>query len=293
MRNQSNFLYTADNRKNKNSLFYPIFTSVYKVLINEELLPANDGTFVSARNAKLARGDAIRDLLNHNQLCTLFSQLNNPIKWLSSDITEDRTPNFWRYLTGLEFEKATPGIVAGTRGSPPQRSRVVEVVTPEIFARTLSDPFLYKQSDEWFIKFYQFLSDQSALWRSPESILRAKRILRLQSGGHVLPFQADDSPNAYLPFQMNIDTSSRIVKPEIAQDEEAYKFLKELGIPEWDIVEEVIKTILPRYRLNLPKISNHEHMRDFAKIKLAYKTDSQIKKNRLQAELQTTPFYPG
>ena len=289
-RNRNNFLYMVDNTRNKNNLLYPIFTRVCEALIDEELLPANDGTFVSARNAKLARGDAIRDLLNHKQLGTLFSQLNNPIKWLSSDITERRTPNLWRYLIGLELEKAVPDLVAGTRGLPPQSGRVVEVVTPEMFARTLSNPFLYKQSDEWFIKFYKFLSDQPALWRSPGSILRSKPILRLQSGGHVNPFRADDSPSAYLPFQTNTDTSSPIVKLEITQDEEAYKFLRELGIPEWDIVEEVIKTTLPRYRLNLPKISNNEHMRDFAKIELAYKTDSQMKKKRLRIELQRTPF---
>ena len=254
----------------KKDLFCPIFNRVYAALMNKELLPANDGTFVSAPNAKLARGDAIRNLLNHNQLGTLFSQSNDTVKWLSSEITEDQTPNLWQYLMNLEVEDFA--------------------VIPDTFARRLSKSFLSTQSDEWFIKFYKFLSARSALWRAPRDVLRTKPILRLQDGEHVNPFQEDNSPNAYLPIGRNIDTSFPIVKIELSEDEEALKFLMDLGIQKWDIVEEVIRYVLPKYRSDYLTVPTEDYKNDFDKIERAYKTDSKEKRDRLRQALLKVPF---
>ena len=193
----SEYWYCMAHWVEKKDLFCPIFNRVYEALMNEELLPTHDGMYVSAPNAKLARGDAIRNLLDQNQLGALFSQPNGRIKWLSSDITQDRTPNLRQYLMALEVEDFE--------------------VTPDTFARRLSKPFLSTQSDEWFIKFYRFLFAQPALWRSPRSVLRTKPILRLQDGGHVNPFREDNSPNAYLPIGGNTDTSFPIVKIELSE----------------------------------------------------------------------------
>ena len=260
-------IYTAADKKD---LFYPIFMKVCETLMNEELLPANDGTFVSAPNAKLARGDAIRNLLNHNQLGTLFSQPNDTIKWLSSEITQDRTPNLRQYLMGLEIEEFE--------------------VAPDTFARRLSKSFLSTQSDEWFIKFYNFLSEQQALWRYPRSVLRTKPILRLQDGGHVNPFRENNSPNAYLPIGWDTDTSFPIVKIELSEDEEALKFLMDLGIQKWDIIDEVIRNVLPKYKSDYLTVPIEDHKNDFAKIEHAYKTDSKEKRDRLRRALLEIPF---
>ncbi len=45
------------------SLFYPIFNKVRRALMNEDLLPADDGTFVAARNAKIAGSERLTNLL--------------------------------------------------------------------------------------------------------------------------------------------------------------------------------------------------------------------------------------
>ena len=268
--NEYYWFYAVDTEADKNDLFYPIATRVREALMNKELLPANDGTFASAPNAKLARGDAIRDILNHNQLGMLFSQPNDTIKWLSSDITQDSTPHLRRYLMDLEIEDFA--------------------VTPDTFARRLSKLFLSIQSDEWFIKFYKFLSTRQALWRSPGSVLRTKPILRLQDGGHVNPFREDNSPNAYLPIGWDIDTSFPIVKIGISEDKEARKFLIDLGIQKWDIVEEVIRHILPKYRSDFLTVPIEDYKNDFAKIERAYKADSKEKRDRLWQALLEIPF---
>ena len=258
---------------NRDSLFCPIFVKAREAFMNEELLPANDGKFVSARNAKFADSEGLRNLLDPSQLSLLFER-PNVTKWVISDITARRTHDLWRFLRN-EFR--------------------IEEVDPKMFARRLSEPFLQQQSDEWFIKFYKFLSvDERApksLWHPPYSILRFKPIIRLQDGKHVNPSPGKNSPpNAYLPIGSDTDTSFPIIKVELTQDEEVRRFLSELGVPEWDIVEEVIKHILPKYDCNLPMVTVEDHQTDFEKIERAFGKALGDKRYRLEKRLQETAF---
>ena len=249
----------------RDSLFHPIFKRVREALMNEELLPANDGTFVSALNAKLARGDAIRDLLEHKQLGDLFDS-SNEIKWLSDEITQDRTPELRSFLMKLD----------------------VEEVRPPTFASRLSEEFLEQQDDTWFIEFYRFLSTH---YRDLRYYLPTKPILRLEDGTHVNPPRGDgSSPSAYLASEADADTPSPIIKVELTQDEEVRNFLRELGVREREIVDDVIEHILPKYECGNRIILVEEHRIDFEKIKRACKTDSQANKTRLQKRLRQTPF---
>lgn len=69
-----------------------------------------------------------------------------------------------------------------------------------------------------------------------------------------------------------------------------HQFLQKLNIPQWDIVDEVVETILPKYERNPPRVPTEEHMSDFEKITLAYNTCKQSRKMQLETELQATHF---
>ncbi|MYG08893.1 hypothetical protein F4167_20215 [Candidatus Poribacteria bacterium] len=271
------FLESFANRLNNlvydpEDLFYAIYAKVREVLKNEALLPTNDNSFVSARDAVLTRSDAVRSLLTDIQLGMLLRPNvdgNATLKWLSAAITLDRTPSLRKYIMD---------------------SLEVEEVTPAMFARRLSEKFLSSQTDEWFIKFYKFLSDQPALWSSSGSVLRTKPILRLKDGTHVNPPQETSHPTAYFSVGPTTDASLSIVKWEISQDEGAYDFLKALGLQESDLVAEVVETVLPKYKQDFPTVSINDHLCDFAKIERAYKTDSREKIERLLKALRETPF---
>ena len=260
--------------EDKNNLFYPVFSRLRETFMNEELLPANDKTFISAQSAKLADSERLIELLNPHQLSLLFKR-SGVTKWLLSDITARRTQNLWRYL---------------------RNELGIDEVDPEMFARRIDELFLEQQPDSWFIDFYKFLfvgeRPPKSLWTAASNvlqrpgILRSKPILRLQDDSLVNP----NEPNVYLSKGTNSDTTSRLIKSEISQNENAHKFLKELGIPEWDIVAEVIGKILPKYWNNPSSISSAEYERDLSKIVSAYDTDSAKKKNQLQEKLQTTSF---
>ena len=272
------FLEALANRLNnlaydKENLFYSIFTGVREALKKDALLPTSDGEFVSARNAALTRSDAVRNLITPAQLRILLrsnTDRNVPRKWLSAEITLDRTPSLRGYL--ME--------VLG-----------IEEVTPDMFARRLTKEFLSAQTDEWFVKFYKFLSEQPALWRYDNAVLRAKPILRLQDRTHVIPAQDGAVPTAYVSPTQRTDTALPIVKWEITQDKSAYRFLKTLGVQECDIVAEVIEKVLPRYKSKMSPVPINDHLQDFDKIQRAYNnTDSIEKKEQLKTMLRETPF---
>ncbi|MYB01116.1 hypothetical protein F4X90_15805 [Candidatus Poribacteria bacterium] len=68
------------------------------------------------------------------------------------------------------------------------------------------------------------------------------------------------------------------------------QFLQKLKIPQWDIVDEIIKTILPKYEWNSSRVPIKEHMSDFKKIALAYNNCGELEKMRLQIKLKATRF---
>lgn len=198
---------------NEGDIYYSISKKAKEAFLNKELLPASDGTFISARKAKIARGADLINLLDQEQ-CNLFFQAdaNDNIKYLEKEITQDRTPCLRSYLL---------------------RELEVEEVTPESFVERLSKNFLVQQSDEWFIKFYGFLSERPGL----KQHLKTKPIIRLQDNTHVIPFKDNGQPNAFLPPEG--DTDFPTVKREIFNDQQSKKFLSDLGIGKIGKKEEI------------------------------------------------------
>jgi len=258
----------------ENNIFYPIVKAVRDALKEQELLPDDNGTFVSAINAKLASAEWLRKLLKEKHLRVLY-KTDQPLKWLSGDITERGKSNLWNFI---------------------REQLKVEEVTPDSFARKIDETFLSNRSDDWMILFYKNISTIPALWKKGDGHwnspgpLRNRGIIKLQDGSFVKPFNDDNSPNAYLSNEMDAETSLPIVKIEISKEDKVLQFLKDLGIPEVDIVEEVIERVLPKYTPGLPIVSIDDHENDIVKIERAYLTDSQEKKRRLKEKLQTTAF---
>ena len=246
----------------ENGMFYPIVDAVYEALMDEDLLPTDGGTFVSARNAKLARGADLRKVLNHDQLSSVF-HLESRIKWLTGEITQDRTPDLRRYL--IDQLK-------------------VEEVRPERIVELLGKSFLEEQSDQWLIDFYKFLDDKPELWKKPGATLKKKEIIRLENNSHVVPFKSDGTPNVYLPSlaPSNFPT----IKKSIFSDEIAADFLKRLGIIEPDLFAEIIEFILPKYAVDKTIIDQEENINDLKKIKRLLDEPSQGRSSNSLAKLR-------
>ena len=224
-------------------MFHPIVVSVRRTLSEQPLLPAENGGFTSAKEAKLARGVDLRRLLSDGQLTRLFGS-DVPLNWISGEITQDRTPDLRKYL----MEELN-----------------IEEITPDSFARKVTKEFLAEQTDDWIAQFYSFLSGQEALWRagrySSEQAgpIRDKQFIRLENGEHVKPFDNDGHPNAYLPPED--ETNFPTVKRRILDNEEALNFLKKLKIREIGEREEIESILSSYYGKDTPDPSIDRHLK--------------------------------
>jgi hypothetical protein len=226
----------------KDGMFRPIYDEVCVALRDKLLLPTDDEGFVAGRQARLGRGEALRKLLSPKQLRLLYSS-EQELRWLSGEITEDRTYTLRQYLI---------------------RELAVAEIDPERLAADLTREFLEHQDDRWMVKFYRFLNEQTALWRpkrrySAAGPLRAKAIIRLENGVHVVPFDHNDRPNAYLPGR-SLSDEYPFVRSSLVKHAEAAEFLQNLGlrkVADEDIVRNTLDTW---YRFESPFPAKEEHL---------------------------------
>ena len=80
-----------EREKFMGGLLWPFFERVIRALKNEALLPCSDGSYASAADVRLSRTQDLRDLFQPDQLGAIL-EAEKPIRWLSADITADRTP---------------------------------------------------------------------------------------------------------------------------------------------------------------------------------------------------------
>ncbi len=252
----------------EDSFFYPIVEAIRLALKTEELLPTASGSFTNAKSARLAENQDIRTLLNQKTLQNMFLS-QSKLKWLSGEINNTDTYALYNYMV-YELDITT--------------------VDLNIILACLNNEFLSQQDDKWIMSLYRYFLKQGEYWIIDNHKLKGKPIIRLSDNTHVEPFDYNGTPNAYLPIAEESKSKTPLVKPSIANNKNAYKFLVRLGLKEVDIVAEVHAIILPRYMRETGTISQRTHKTDIKKIfhafKLASKEDSEALKNKLQQ----TPF---
>ncbi len=252
------------------SFFRPLYEEFRRAMLTLSLLPSVDGKYIKADEAKLARGTELIQLLPVESLKALFGFSKN-YRWISDDITRDRTPELREFLMNAVN---------------------IEEIDPEKFARQITKEFLESQLDEWLVKFYEFLDGQRALWRpksySAEGVLRYKPFIRTEGNKMTAPFDSAGNPLVFLPG--SDETAFPVVKKNIIGNEAALKFLNNLGLCEPDLVDEVLKFVLPRYTQKIIEVGEDVHLNDIKKIINALETATGTKKERLLKQLLETPF---
>ena len=253
--------------KGKETIYSAFYDKVKeKFLSNDELLPtAQDGIYTSSSAALLARGKELTEFLSNDDILQLFSKEH----WLDTNITYDKTRELRDYLIN---------------------ELGIKEVDFETFARGLTKDFLQAKSDEWMIDFYSRLLDQEALWRDrgyKAGILRTKPIIRLDNGEHIEPFDKNGKAQVYLPSEKR--SEFKTVKRKLTENENALKFLKELGLSKPGLFAEVEEFILPKYHAEELQVKE-VYYEDFEKLLGLYETISSNKKKDYASQLKDTPF---
>jgi len=250
--------------------FAPLFAAVRKALASEPLLPCFGGGYVRATAARLARTQELRDLFSPTLLTALLRS-EQAISWLSEGITQDRAPDLRQYLMG--------------------ELNVAEI-TPESLLPMLTKSFLEAQSDDWILRLYEFLNRQPALVRPGR--VDGIPLVRLEDGSHVKA-KVDEQLQAYLPGR--VATGFPTVRRAVCGTEGARALLKAVGLIEPDIVEDVIRNVLPKYSRRqstesdeLDDLSNEDYEADIARILNAYRTNLSSQREKLLKALRGSPF---
>jgi hypothetical protein len=199
------------------SLLRPLFDATRAALAADRLIPTADGGYGAAGELALTTSSETQELLGTDQLGALYGAA----AFAHRGIGPESTPALWRYLAGeLGLQEVTPSGVVGRADAG----------------------FLRAQPDEWMARFYGYLDAHPSAGREA----RARPVIRLEDGRQVAPFDDQGRPAVYLPGPAA--SGFPTVRRAVAQDPAAREFLAALGLPEPDMVAEVLELILPRYR---------------------------------------------
>lgn len=203
------------------SLFRPIYDKVREAFKTQRLLPAHDGSFVCASEAKRT-GEKLAELfspkqgISPEQLGALFGKPE--LFWLHQDITGD----LHTYLAGL-----AEGLE----------------VRPETLAAKLTTEFFAQQPIAWFVSFIPYAMQNASLKKTS--------FIRLENGEQVaLPSDQTAQRTAWFAPQdtANLDLSVfPLVHHDLVADGDVRKLLEKEGIREIDAAAIVEKCILPLY----------------------------------------------
>ena len=248
-------------RFGESSMLRPLFETTKAALKSEPLLPRSGDGHVSARDAKLASTQQLRQLFHPRQLGALFGH-NGELAWLSGDITQGRTPEVRQYL---------------------MHELDIAEVTPETILPKFDKSFLEAQLDDWIRELYEFLNGQPALRHRLYNL----SLIRLEDGSHV-PTRSNGQPLAFLPSA--IKTGFPTVHRAVCATDEARKFLQSLGLTKPDPVDDVVRNVLPGYRGDEVNIEDATYEADIRRILAAFGTDSKAQRDKLLAALRENFF---
>ena len=236
-----------------------IFSRVRDFFIDEEIIPAESGGYVSAKNGKIADDGYLPELFDDSQLTGLYDS-DKPLRWISKKITETTTPHLYSALAGSPdsiFRSHTR-----SRGLVPD----IAISGNDLFSK-LSYDFLVVQSDKWISSLYSTLANVSF---NSRRFAEERPIIRLTDGSHV-HIKRNGMPSAYMPTRSS-RSKYQTVSSKVLKDPKACEYLKSLGFREPDLITEVYEDILPKYKISPQSVTFKENVADLIKISDAYKS---------------------
>ena len=242
-------------------LFSPLYEKTKAAFIEHHLLPVYGGGFAASGDVKIARSGDLRDLFTPAMLGEIF-EADKPLYWLSGDITDRSAPELTRYLRDILG---------------------VDEMRPLNVIRELTSTFLEQWSNKLVCALYGFLNVQKDLHREA----RQWPLIRLSNGRHVVAYKGDVA-QAYLPGEGK--TNFPTVHAEACSTDEAKEFLEAIGLSIPDPVEDVIRNVLPKYKVGEVDVGDFDYAEDIERIVGAFRTDSSERRGKLVHMLKLARF---
>jgi len=232
------------NDEEEHPLYKAVYEKVKTALSTKALLPTTIADIYTTANQVLLPGvKEISRLLSIDDTKMFFDREY----WLSTDITYEKTRELHDYLIDrIDIKK----------------KKMVDL------AKSITDVFIVKKSDEWMIDFYAAIIDNNELFREKtryqsKGVLREKPIIRLDDGTHINPDNEKDELQVYFPAEQ--ESGFKTVKKVFIENDISKEFLIKLGLKEPDKVSEIKEFIAPKYKGDDLNIPQKKYMQDFDK----------------------------
>ena len=216
--------------------FKPFYTAIKEAFESEAIIPSLDG-YASTGHAYWGGQDnsQLSEMFSNQQLASMSK--NNNAKWIFPSLSTPRSGG-----EGAKYKYI--------------RSLVQNSVTDSSIIDLIDKDFIETQSIDWLYKFYKYISDN----KDRTNRILTKPIFLNQDGKAVAAFDTKKQAILFLPTEGGSGYAT--INEALLQNEDTLTFIKQLGINEPSLRDEIYNIILPQYKDGVP-IDTRPHFKKF------------------------------
>lgn len=239
---ESNF---TDVNSKKAISFKPFYTAMKDAFESEAIIPSSDG-YVTTATAYWGGVDnsQLAEVFSNEQLACLTKI--NDAKWAFATLSTPRSAG-----RSVKFDYI--------------RAVVKNAVTDNSIIDLMDKPFIESQKIDWLHLLYEYISVNTARTKR----IKTKPIFLDSNCKAVAAFDAKEQAIMFLPTEGG--SGYTIVNEALLQNEDTLTFIKQLGISEPSLRDEIYNIILPQYKDDV-SIDTSPHFKKFFRF---YQTCSQ------------------
>lgn len=250
--------------------FKPFYIAMKKAFKNEAIIPSMDG-YVETENAYWAFVPQIADLFSNEQLSALAK--NENARWVFTTFGRQDT---------LRKNKALTDYIDSITSVWLDESDILKGWSIEggVSYDGITAKFIESQPIEWLHSFYKWIADT----KGRTELIPTKPIFLNQNGIAAAAFDGKKHAILFLPIEggSGFDT----VNEKLLQNEDTVAFIKQIGISEPSLFDEINNIILKQYK-DGDEIDTHPHFKKFFRY---YQTCSQADAKTFLTEIKEYDF---
>ena len=255
---------------------------IRNALRTEELLPTQEGGFVSAEHARFSpQTRELTKIFDDKKISELFN--NKPLQWLE-DISSEEFRDVRKFLSdSLDIKTLSlSGIMRKEH---------------------ITKAFMERQSDGWIRNLYTFLLERSFYPKpkKPKNEIdyyydrnkpysetpKTLPLIRLKDGEHICSHDENDKPKVYLPSPRE---HPKTIKPTTINTKESETFINRLGIETYDDTDDLIERLEQAHTLDLSKPKQRKQYENDIKRIVTIQKDKKPDKERFVGRLKRINF---
>ncbi|MDR3294970.1 MAG: ATP-binding protein [Clostridiales Family XIII bacterium] len=229
--------------------FKPFYTEIKKTFESEAIIPTSNGGYVNTDSAYWAFVPRIAELFSNEQLAALAK--NESAKWVfitfGRQDTQRKNKELTEYIDNITAVWLDEDDML--KGWSTEDDESYEGITAE---------FIEEQPVEWLHSFYKWISET----KGRTELIRTKQIFLNQDDKAVAAFDSQNQAILFLPTEGGSGYTT--VNESLLRNEDTNEFIKQLGISEPSLKDEIYNVIFPQYQ-NHADIDTRPHFKKFFK----------------------------